>query len=81
MNDLRLTNFTINVAVLEPYTDLSLRSDDESEILYLKDLIFQAVGEIIDERAGRMRGLAQVSLGNISTKHVPSLVAEEPNAN
>lgn len=69
------------MAVLEPYTDLSLRSDDESEILYLKDLIFQAVGEIIDEHAGRMRGLAQVSLGNITTKHVPSLVTEEPNAN
>lgn len=77
IRDLRLLQFTLKIAVLEPYADVELAMrgvDPGVHFRPLEDEVLAAVEDVVEERAGSMKGLVQVEVSDIATKPVGSLL-------
>jgi len=76
-NDLKLWQFDLKVAVLEPYSDLQreLRgAEPHVDFEPLKYEILHAIEDILQNHAGSMKALVQVQVGEITTRNVPGLI-------
>jgi hypothetical protein len=73
-NDMLRWSFTLKVAVLEPYTDLSVQLQGGEDFPLLQDEVLAAVEEVIQRRAGSMKGLAQVRVLDIEKTNLEALV-------
>ena len=77
MRDLRLLTFTLKIAVLEPYADVELEMQGAERGVHFQPLeaeVLAAVEDVVQERAGSMKGLVQVEVYDIATKNVGSLI-------
>jgi len=77
MRDLRLLTFTLKIAVLEPYADVELEMQGAERGVHFQPLeaeVLSAVEDVVQERAGSMKGLVQVEVYDIATKNVGSLI-------
>ena len=73
-NDMLQWSFTLKVGVLEPYTDLTAQLQGAEEFPSLQDEVLTAVEEVIQRRAGTMKGLAQVRVLDVEKANVKALV-------
>ena len=73
-NDMLHWSFTLRVGVLEPYTDLTAQLQGAEEFPSLQDEVLAAVEDVIQRRAGSMKGLAQVRVLNVEKANVKALV-------
>ena len=73
-NEMLRWSFTLRVGVLEPYTDLNVQLQGADEFPSLQDEVLAAVEEVIQRRAGRMKGLAQVRVLDVEKANVNPLV-------
>jgi hypothetical protein len=79
ISDLRLIQFTLKIAVLEPYADLELEIQGAERGVHfepLEDQILNAVERVVEARAGSMKGLVQVEVGGVTAKNVGSLIRD-----
>jgi len=77
MRDLRLLTFTLKIAVLEPYADVELEMQGAERGVHFQPLeaeVLAAVEDVVQERAGSMKGLVQVEVNDITTRNVGSLI-------
>ena len=77
MRDLRLLQFTLKIAVLEPYADLELEMRGAERGVHFQPLeaeVLAAVEDVVEERAGSMKGLVQVEIRDVTAKNVGSLI-------
>ena len=77
ISDLRLIQFTLKIAVLEPYADLELEIQGAERGVHfepLEDQILNAVERVVEARAGSMKGLVQVEVRGVTAKNVGSLI-------
>lgn len=77
IRDLRLLQFTLKIAVLEPYADVELEVRGAERGVHFQPLeagVLAAVEDVVQERAGSMKGLVQVEVRDIATKNVGSLI-------
>ena len=72
-NEMLQWSFTMKVGVLEPYTDLTAQLQG-AEVPSLQDEVLAAVEDVIQRRAGTMKGLAQVRVLNVEKANVKALV-------
>jgi hypothetical protein len=73
-NEMLRWSFTLRVGVLEPYTDLTAQLQGAEEFPSLQDEVLAAVAEVIQRRAGTMKGLAQVRVLDVERANVRALV-------
>jgi hypothetical protein len=73
-NEMLRWSFTLKIGVLEPYTDLTAQLQGADEFPSLQDEVLAAVEEVIQRRAGRMKGLAQVRVLDVEKANVNPLV-------
>ena len=76
-NDLKLWQFDLKVAVLEPYSDLQKElqgAEPNVDFEPLKFEILHAIEGILQEHAGSMKALVQVQVGEITARNVPGLI-------
>lgn len=80
-HDLRLLQFTLKVAVLEPYADakiaLSVGTDPGIHFERLESQILAAVEKVVEDRAGSMKGLVQVRSSEVKEKNVGGLIRDQ----
>ena len=77
MRDLRLLEFTLKIAVLEPYSDVDLEMQGAERGVHFQPLeaeVLAAVEDVVEERAGSMKGLVQVEIRDVTAKNVGSLI-------
>ena len=77
MRDLRLLEFTLKIAVLEPYADVELEIRGAERGVHFRPLeaeVLAAVEDVVQERAGSMKGLVQVEIRDVTAKNVGSLI-------
>ena len=73
-NEMLHWSFTLKVGVLEPYTDLTAQLQGADNFPSLQDEVLAAVEDVIQRRAGTMKGLAQVSVLDVEKANVKGLV-------
>jgi hypothetical protein len=73
-NEMLRWSFTLRVGVLEPYTDLTAQLRGAEELPSLQDEVLAAVEEVIQRKAGTMKGLAQVRMLDVEKANVKPLV-------
>ena len=73
-NEMLQWSFTLKVGVLEPYTDLTAQLQGADNFPSLHDEVLAAVEEVIQRRAGTMKGLAQVRVLDLERANVKGLV-------
>lgn len=73
-NEMLQWSFTLKVGVLEPYTDLTAQLQGVEDFPSLQDEVLAAVEEVIQRRAGSMKGLAQVRVLSVERANVKALV-------
>ena len=78
IRDFRLLQFTLKIAVLEPYADvdLEMRGAERGSFLSLENEILAAVEDVVQERAGSMKGLVQVEVRDVTSKNVGGLIRD-----
>ena len=79
MRDLRLLTFTLKIAVLEPYADVELEMQGAERGVHFQPLeaeVLAAVEDVVQERAGSMKGLVQVQVRDVTTKNVGGLIRD-----
>jgi hypothetical protein len=77
IRDLRLIQLTLKIAVLEPYADIDLEMQGAERGVHFQPLeaeVLAAVEDVVEERAGSMKGLVQVEVRDITTKNVGGLI-------
>lgn len=73
-NEMLQWSFTLKVGVLEPNTDLTTQLQGADNFPSLQDEVLAAVEEVIQRRAGTMKGLAQVRVLDVEKANVKGLV-------
>ena len=79
MRDFRSIQFTLRVAVVEPYADVELEMRGAERGLHFRALeaeVLDAVERVVEARAGSMKGLVQVEVRDVTTKNVGSLIRD-----
>lgn len=79
LRDFRLIQFNLRIAVLEPYSDVDLELRGAKRGVNFRPLeeeVLAAVERVVEERAGSMKGVAQVEVRDISTKSVGGLIRD-----
>ena len=79
IRDFRLLQFTLKIAVLEPYADVDLEmrgAERGISFLPLENEILAAVEDVVQERAGSMKGLVQVEVRDVTSKNVGGLIRD-----
>ena len=73
-NEMLHWSFTLKVGVLEPYTDLTAQLQGAEELPVITGRGLAAVEDVIQRRAGTMKGLAQVRVLDVEKANVKGLV-------
>lgn len=73
-NELLKHEFTLRVAVLEPHSDLRTELQGGIVEVPLDEEILRVIEAVIERRAGKMKGLAQIRVLEVKQKNVGALV-------
>jgi hypothetical protein len=77
IRDLRLLQFNLRIAVLEPYADVELEMQGAERGVHFRPLeaeVLAAVERVVEARAGSMKGLVQVEVRDVRTKIAGPLI-------